>query len=310
MPESIYIKKILLQRGVLVKRFGGELTRYKDRLAKLDLSANTRDAYSSRLNNFLGFLSTSSQDYSEFFEDPACRALSVREYKSHLKREQASPSTVNASLTAIDHFLKFLGLEKPRAKREQLPDLAPQALSKSEQMRLLTIADHARPIDRAIIYLLLYSGIRLSECAALDVEDLLVSERKGKVIVREGKGGLYREIPVNSDARAGIESWLAERARRESKMKVSQAVFLNPQGKRLSSRSIDKVVRKLGLKSGIELSPHILRHSCLTNLMRAGNDLGIIAQIAGHKKLETTKRYTLPGQEDLESAMESVVIAG
>lgn len=230
----------------------------------------------------------------------------MREYKSYLKHEQANPSTVNASLTAIDHFLKFLGLEKPKAKREKLPDLAPQALSKPEQMRLLVIADHSRPIDRAIIYLLLYSGIRLSECAALDVEDLLVSERKGKVIVREGKGGLYREIPLNSDARSAIEPWLAERARRESKKKVAQAVFLNPQGKRLSSRSIDKVVRKLGLKFGIELSAHTLRHSCITNLMRAGADLGIIAQIAGHKKLETTKRYTLPTQSDLESAVEKV----
>ncbi|MEZ4537000.1 MAG: tyrosine-type recombinase/integrase [Cyanobacteriota/Melainabacteria group bacterium] len=299
-------KEALLQRDVLVKRFGGELSRYKTRLARLDLSPNTREAYRSRLNNFLGYLATSSQDYSDFFDDSACRALAVREYKSHLKREHASPATVNSSLTAIDHFLKFLGLEKPKAKREQLPDLAPQALSKHEQMRLLVIADHARPIDRAIIYLLLYSGIRLSECADLNVEDLLISERKGKVIVRDGKGGQYREVPLNSDARAAIEPWLAERARRESKKKVSEAVFLNPQGKRLSRRSIDKAVRKLGLKSGIELSAHTLRHTCLTNLMRAGSDVGIVAQIAGHKKLETTKRYTLPRKEDLESAMEGI----
>lgn len=296
----------LLQRGVLVKRFGSELTRYKNRLVRLDLSPNTREAYRSRLNNFLGYPATSTQDYSEFFDDPACRALAVREYKSHLKREHASPATVNSSLTAIDHFLKFLGLGKPNAKREQLPDLAPQALSKSEQIRLLVIADHARPLDRAVIYLLLYSGIRLSECAALNVEDLLISERKGKVIVRDGKGGQYREVPLNSDARAGIESWLLERARRESKKRVSQAVFLNPQGKRMSRRSIDKAVRKLGLKSGIELSAHTLRHTCLTNLVRSGADLVLVSQVTGHRKLETTRRYTLAATSDLEAAMERV----
>lgn len=299
---------VLLQKSGLVKRFASEIGRYKARFKQLPLSPHTKIAYRSRLNNFLGFVATSTNDYSAFFDDPSCRALAVREYKSHLKRGKCSPATVNSTLTAIDHFFQFLGFDKVKTKRENLPELAPRALSKTEQSRLLVAVDHCRPIDRAIVYLLFFSGIRLSECAGLDVSDLLISERKGKVIVREGKGGQYREIPLNSDARSGIQPWMTERARREQKNSLSDAVFLNPQGKRMSARSIDKAVRKLGITCGIELSPHILRHTCLTNLVRAGCDLILVSQVAGHKKLETTKRYTLASREDLEAAMERLSI--
>jgi integrase/recombinase XerC len=299
----------LLARSGVIKHFQAELERYQCRLVQLPLSPHTKEAYRSRLNNFLGFIASADRDYSRFFSDPACRALAVREYKSHIKDLEAKPASVNSALTAIDHFFAFLGFAKSKSKRERLPALSPRALSRAEQSRLLVLADHARPIDRAIIYLLLYSGIRLSECAALNITDLLVSERKGRVIVRQGKGGLYRDIPLNSDARRGIAPWLTERAKRESRKGLSNAVFLNPQGKRMSRRSIDKAVRKIGFKCGLELSAHVLRHSCLTNLARSGTDLGIVSQIAGHKKLETTKRYTLPTEADLEAAMEGIVIS-
>lgn len=300
--------RALLQKSGLVKRFASEIARYKTRLKQLPLASHTKEAYRSRLNNFLGFVVTSNNDFREFFDDPACRTLAVREYKSHIKRQHATPATVNSALTAIDHFFQFLGFDKAKAKREDYPSLAPRALCKEDQARLLVFADHARAIDRALIYLLLFSGIRLSECTALDVSDLLVSERKGKVIVREGKGGQYREVPLGAGARAGVQPWLTERAKRETARHVSRAVFLNPQGKRMSARSIDKAVRKLGTKCGIELSPHVLRHTCLTNLVRGGNDLVLVSQVAGHKKLETTKRYTLASGEDLEAAMEKLSV--
>src|SRR6266702_652068 len=84
------------------------------------------------------------------------------------------------------------------------------------------------------------------------------------------------------------------------------AFFLNASGKRLSARAIDLVIRRIGVDARLELSAHVLRHTCLTNLVRGGNDLVLVAEIAGHKRLETTRRYSLPSIEDRERAMEEL----
>lgn len=74
----------------------------------------------------------------------------------------------------------------------------------------------------------------------------------------------------------------------------------------MSTSALELVVRKVGQDAGLELSAHIVRHSLLTNLVRKGTDLVLVAEIAGHKKLETTRRYTLPSAEDKERAMEEL----
>jgi site-specific recombinase XerD len=68
------------------------------------------------------------------------------------------------------------------------------------------------------------------------------------------------------------------------------------------------IIRRIGADAHLELSAHMLRHNCLTNLVRHGNDLVLVAEIAGHKRLETTRRYSLPSPEDSEKAMEGLHI--
>ena len=87
------------------------------------------------------------------------------------------------------------------------------------------------------------------------------------------------------------------------------ALFLNLKGRRLSTRAIDRVLRQLGREAKRDLSAHVLRHTCLTNLVRRGNDLVLVAEVAGHKRLETTRRYSLPSREDREAAMEGLHVA-
>ena len=74
----------------------------------------------------------------------------------------------------------------------------------------------------------------------------------------------------------------------------------------MSIRSIDLALRRLGEDANVAVSAHTLRHSCLTNLVRRGHDLVLVAEIAGHKRLETTRRYSLPTERDREAAMESL----
>lgn len=125
------------------------------------------------------------------------------------------------------------------------------------------------------------------------------------MVVRSGKGDTYREVSLNADAREALAAWLDERKRRFPDTN-EPALFLSRKGVRLSARAVDLIVRGLGKDAGLELSAHVLRHTCLTNLVRGGNDLVLVAEIAGHRRLETTRRYSLPSAADREAAMEAL----
>ena len=218
------------------------------------------------------------------------------------------PSSVNLALAAIDHFYRFLELLTPHVAREDLPAQAPRALEPPEQKRFLRAVERfASARDRAIVLLLFYTGLRISECAALTVEDVRLSSRKGLVIVRTGKGNTYREVPLNAEVRTALDAWLEQRQKRVSQRNES-ALFLTKQGTRLATRTIDDVVRRLGQEANLSLSVHILRHTCLTSIVRNGNDLVLVAELAGHRRLETTRRYSLPTAADREAAMEGLKV--
>jgi integrase/recombinase XerC len=231
----------------------------------------------------------------------------VRDFKGHLKEQRYSPRSVNLALAALDNFYRFMGLGSPSVRREELPNEAPRALDLDSQRRLLRAIERRRGTrDRALLLLALFAGLRLAELAALDVDDVAVSARKGKVIVRRGKGDAWREVPLNSEARAAVGNWLGERAGWPGS--DGPALFLSRKGSRLTPRAIDLVVRAVGADAGLELSAHVLRHTCLTNLVRAGHDLVLVADIAGHRRVDTTRRYSLPSAADRAAAMESLRI--
>ena len=187
--------------------------RYVQQLERQPLSPHTVRAYKVRLQHFLGYLGERLCEYEDALTDIHTRDYLARDYKLHLKQAlKAGPQTVNGYLTAIDSFYRFVGLGKVKANREELPKLAPQALTAKEQKDFLRAIERcASARDSALAMLLLYTGIRISECAALNIDDILLTERKGLVKIRSGKGGGYREIPLNSLCRAHLDKWLAER---------------------------------------------------------------------------------------------------
>jgi len=303
----------VLENRDLLKAFA-HFQKYKNWLIRQPLSEQTKRAYRSRINSFLGFLAASGEDLNALVQNEQERKFVLLTYKRQLKQEfKLAPATVNANLTALDHFFQFLGTSISKIEREDLPQEAPRALDKkSQQAFLRAVSSCRRSKDRAIALLIFYSGIRISECASLDVDDISVIGRKNQIIVRDGKGSRFRQIPLHQDAREAIKIWLDERAKKFDQndkfygKKLSEALFLNPQGNRMSTASIDRIVRLIGSKCGLELSAHVLRHSCLTNLVRNGNDVVLVAEIAGHKRLETTRKYALPTAADKRNAIESL----
>lgn len=279
-------------------------------LAWLDgrpLAARSREAYGHQVRRFLSWLGDRSPVDGDPLADAAARDWAVRDYKRHLSKVQRwKPASVNLALASLDSFYTFLELGRPVVRREALPASAPRALSVEQQRRLLRIAERASARDRAIVVMLLYTGLRLAELVALDVDDVRVSPRKGVVIVRSGKGDAYREVPLNALVRQVLDEWLTERRRLVGD--GERALFLGRGGRRLAKRSVDDVVRGLGQDAGVKLSPHTLRHTFLTAMVRQGSDLVLVAELAGHRRLETTRRYSLPSDADRLLAVERLQI--
>ncbi len=282
---------------------------YECWLARQPLSAHTRRTYLAQVRRYGNYLSTPPWEYGHPLQEPYARDYAVRDYKTALKTvHHAKPSSVNLALAAVGHFYRFLELPPPRVTREDLPAQAPRALEPAEQKRFLRAVERCSSArDRALALLLFYTGLRLSECAALQRSDVPLSSRKGLVIVRMGKGNTYREVPLNAEVRAALDSWLEQRKQLVA-LRNESALFLTKRGTRLAARTIDEVLRRLGQEANLDLSAHILRHSCLTNLVRNGNDLVLVAELAGHRRLETTRRYSLPTAADREAAMEGLKV--
>lgn len=280
-------------------------------IATQHLSANTQRTYLVQVRQYCHFLIDYTVRYGNPLQDDHARDYAVRDYKTFLKVDkQRKPSTVNLALAALDLFYQFLRLGSADVKREALPQQAPRALTPDEQRDFLRAVERSTSVrDRAIAVLLFYTGIRIGECENLNLSDVQVSDRKGLVIIRSGKRDTYREIPLNTEARRTQQAWLLERSQITASDDDPQAAyFLNRYGNRLSTRSIHVIINKLGQEANVELSAHILRHTCLTNLVRAGHDIVLVAEIAGHSRLETTRRYSLPSVEDRAAAMETIHI--
>ncbi len=139
----------------------------------------------------------------------------------------------------------------------------------------------------------------------MDIDDVRITTRKGVLVVM-GKSEMQREVPLNALVRQVLEKWLEERDAIAGE--GERALWVGRTGGRLSARSADRDVRMLASAAGLSLSAHTLRHTCLTGLVRRGNDLVMVAELAGHQKLETTRRYTLPSAADRQRAVEDLQI--
>lgn len=282
---------------------------YETWLRRQPLAESTRRAYLRGARDFLEWLEGSDLEYGDPLSDPHARNFAARDWRAHLKRSRRlAPRSVNAALAAADSLFRFRGLGPADAPREELPREAPHGLDPDEQKRFLRTVERLSPArDRAICALLFYTALRVSECAALDLDDVAISARKGRMQVREGKGDRYREIPLNAAARSRLDEWLAERP--QLARDTERALFVNRRGVRLSARSIGALVNRVGREGWIEgLTPHRLRHTALTLLVRSGADLVLVAEIAGHQRLETTRRYTLPSEQDRAAAMSALEV--
>ena len=174
------------------------------------------------------------------------------------------------------------------------PDKLPDVLTIDQVNALLdqAVGDSPRQLrDRAILEVLYGCGLRVSECANLNLADCFFDDGFLRVI---GKGDKERITPISGCALDALVAYL-ERGRPAlvKPANPTSAVFLNTRGGRLSRQSIHKIVAKAGISIGVEnLHPHTLRHSFATHMLAGGADLRVIQEILGHSDISTTQVYT------------------
>jgi site-specific recombinase XerD len=308
----------------LTERLATTLSDYRAELERADLSAAARRAYASRVAGYLDWLDTGPDLAADGdpLSEPAMRDYAVRDYRSWLKTvRRAPPTTVNAHLTALDHFYAYhLGIGAPTIKRERATRTAPESLEPAETRRYIRACGRSgSPRNEAIGTLFLYSGLRVEEVEALDLDDIVLSARRGKVIVRDGKGGVFREVPLHRAARTALRAWLDIRVDQPGAEETT-ALLLSRRGQRLRERALRYVVAELGRDAGLvhdpghpqagksRVHPHTLRHTFATMLLRNGVDIVIVADLMGHAQLDTTRIYTASSDADRAHAVETGLI--
>lgn len=139
----------------------------------------------------------------------------------------------------------------------------------------------------------------MSELCGLQLTDVELFERKGKVIVRSGKGRRYREVPLNLDVRRALTEYLAVRPSVED-----PHVFIGQRKNGLTDAAVQDIVNRYRQLAGLaNITPHILRHTFGRSLINRGVDLPTVQHLMGHKRIDSTARYTKPSSSDLERAV-------
>ncbi len=224
--------------------------------------------------------------------------------RTTVSRRAASARTFFAWATRTGRIAVNPGLRliAPRRNR-RLPDV----LRHTEADDLMHVAelaaDDGDPIsarDRAMVELLYASGLRVSELAGCDVDDLDLSARVVRVL---GKGGKERVVPFGHPAARALQEWAAYRAHLVTDH-TAGALFVGRRGRRVDPRQVREVVHRLvGRVPGApDLAPHGLRHSAATHLLEGGADLRVVQELLGHATLATTQLYTHVSAERLRQS--------
>jgi site-specific recombinase XerD len=282
--------------------------RFLQDLERQETSPKTRASYRLDLLHFAGWF---ARTVGERFSPEAVTRTDIREYRGHLQTvERRQPATVNRRLAALRRFFQWakatgLAKELPTddVKGVASSPRAPRWLEKREVDRLIrAVQRHGSKRDIAMIQTLRHTGIRVSELCSLQLSDVEISERKGSLTVRSGKGGRFRVLPLNVDARNAIKAY------QDARPTVSDDhLFIGQRGQRISSRAVELVVEKYARLAGLEdVTPHTLRHSFGKHALDAGADLVSVSALLGHQRLETTAIYTTPSQRDLERVVEKL----
>ena len=263
-------------------------------------SPNTIKAYINDVNNFNIFI---KKDLLKVNPND------IRDYIKYINNLTAR--TISHNISSLKSFYNYLLIIEliqinptHEIERPKLEQKIPTYLSLEEVSSLLDIKieNEFNARDKAILELLYSSGIRISELTNIELANIDLDDCIIRIM---GKGSKERIIPLGDYAINALEDYI-NNYRYKLNKKNSTYVFLNNRGGKLSRQFIFKTIKNYALKKGISknVSPHTLRHTFATHLLKNGADLRIIQELLGHENLSTTQIYTHLSNDKLKSNYE------
>lgn len=260
----------------------------------------------------------------------------ARDYRKDLLDQGRAPATINRAMVSLALFFDFAGRQRGNPFRKigriEVVDKPPKALTQTEwnavrrQAEKLVSRDHGLAL--AIICLIRYAGPRVGEVAALKIPDVQLSPRRGRLVIRRGKGLKHREVPLVVEAREPLHEYLLYRRQLSDRWKQRARfrgqeppkwaawpdghLFLGQRGP-LSERGIRDIFTKIGEMAKLEepLAPHHLRHTFAKALLdpasygfnRPSAPITAVQELLGHADISTTAIYTRASQADMARIM-------
>lgn len=291
---------------------------YLQHLVEEEKSDKTVASYGVAMQHFASWLESSWDEISDLKE---VTQTVVRDFKSYLEskvdaktKRQLAPTTINHYLIALRSFLLYArgaGVNYksdpvvaikliPIANQNETKWLTNDEVMKiSHAIELLRYAGEKRKVlYKAIFAILVNCGLRVSEVSNLKVPDILLDS--GLLIVRSGKGGKYRHVPVGVKTKAILQAWLNHHD------ESSPYFFYSQRDPKLSTRAIQHMIGRLSELTGISFSVHQLRHTYAKRVANESGKIEVVATVLGHANIQTTRRYIEPSIQEIRKIVEGV----
>lgn len=259
----------------------------------------TLKSYAEDFNSFFDYL----QDRVGRIPEPSETDITMlRGYVAYLHECQYAKTTIARRLACLRSFFRYCAREKlvtsNPAKALRTPRTGrklPSFLTAQQTVTLVEAPPSDEPSglrDRAMLETMYSAGLRVAELVGLNLSDW---DQDANVLRVRGKGRKERIAPVGRHASTALHEWLAVReVAEDAGPEDREAVFLNRFGKRLTTRSVGRMLEKYVKANGLDskTSPHSLRHTFATHMLDGGADLRSVQELLGHKSLTTTQIYT------------------
>lgn len=268
---------------------------FKKYLLKSEFSVNTINCYERDVNAFLTQLHKDILELDEF---------DLLAYKQVLLKQEVSVKTLNRKLASINTYCRYLYEEKviegelihvKLIKNRDKPEYkgVPQ-----EQLHLIRdqVYKSKNSMHICILETLLGTGIRVSELVNLNMSDIVFSEKENCFRIL-GKGMVNRTLPMNQQVQTAIKDYLKAR-----KQTVSTRLLIGQRGA-IGRGAVEIILNNYGKKVGVDITPHMLRHSVGYQLVKKQTPMTTIQQILGHESILTTNLYTQTTEKDKAQAL-------
>jgi integrase/recombinase XerD len=272
-------------------------------------SNNTTEAYRNDLTQLTSYVAPKVGGSEEHIDWTKVGRDTLLEYIASLKERQYAPTTIARKVAAFKSFFSYMageemlgldpteGLSSPKVGRSLPNPLTVEQVEALLEQPRRSNAPEARR-SAAMLELLYATGMRVTELVSLDISDVNLEE--GYVRCR-GKGFKERIIPVYPEAIRALRIYIEEARPALRRRRDEQALFLNRRGDRLTRQGFWLILKNFARQAGIDvpITPHTLRHSFATHLLRGGAALRHVQELLGHASISTTQVYTRLANDQL-----------